>query len=182
MKITTFLSRKTIREYIKERVSEKKGRKFNSVEEILCNLDPYLCEIILTEKGSILSTIKVLDPAVGSGAFIIAAMRELIDFYGAVIGKIKTMGNRNLNEWLGNFKKKHKSIIYGIKKDIILNNLYGVDIMPEATEICKLRLFLSLVGTALETEELEPLPNIDFNIMTGDSLIGFLKETRCPRK
>ena len=69
-----------------------------------------------------------------------------------------------------------RSYIYGIKKHIILKNLYGVDIMNEAVEVCKLRLFLSLASSALEKEELEPLPNIDFNVMHGNSLIGFLKE------
>ena len=48
--------------------------------------------------------------------------------------------------------------------------------MKEATEVCKLRLFLSLVSSALDTSELEPLPNMDFNIMHGNSLIGFLNE------
>ena len=55
-----------------------------------------------------------------------------------------------------------------------MDNLYGVDIMDEATEIAKLRLFLALVSSAQALEDLEPLPNIDFNIMAGNSLIGLL--------
>ncbi|NJL89505.1 MAG: SAM-dependent methyltransferase [Coleofasciculaceae cyanobacterium SM2_1_6] len=67
---------------------------------------------------------------------------------------------------------------YFILKSIILQNLYGVDIMEEATEICKLRLFLKLVAQVdAEPDQpnygLEPLPDIDFNIRSGNTLVGF---------
>ncbi len=61
-----------------------------------------------------------------------------------------------------------------LKKKIITENLFGVDIMEEATEIAKLRLFLALVSSAQTVDQLEPLPNIDFNILPGSSLIGLL--------
>src|SRR5207302_7118464 len=67
---------------------------------------------------------------------------------------------------------------YFIYKSIILNNLYGVDIMEEAVEICKLRLFLKLVAQVdpdprKENGGIEPLPDIDFNILAGNTLVGF---------
>ena len=70
---------------------------------------------------------------------------------------------------------QHPSLDYYIKKRIITDNLYGVDIMEEATEIAKLRLFLALVSAAKTVNDLEPLPNIDFNIMAGNSLIGLIR-------
>jgi hypothetical protein len=57
-------------------------------------------------------------------------------------------------------------------KSIILNNLYGVDIMEEAVEICKLRLFLKLAAQVESVDEIEPLPDIDFNICAGNTLVG----------
>ena len=68
----------------------------------------------------------------------------------------------------------HPNRRYFILKSIIVNNLYGVDIMEEAVEICKLRLFLKLVAQ-VETRrsDLEPLPDIDFNIRAGNTLVGF---------
>src|SRR4051794_35325074 len=54
------------------------------------------------------------------------------------------------------------------------NNLYGVDIMEEAVEICKLRLFLKLVAQVDRVNHLEPLPDIDFNIRPGNTLVGFV--------
>jgi len=72
----------------------------------------------------------------------------------------------------------HPSAEYFIKKTIIVNNLFGVDIMEEAVEICKLRLFLSLISTverddAKPNHGVEPLPDIDFNIVAGNTLVGY---------
>ena len=69
--------------------------------------------------------------------------------------------------------EKHPSERYFILKSIVLNNLYGVDIMEEAVEICKLRLFLKLVAQLESYEQIEPLPDIDFNIRAGNTLVGF---------
>ncbi len=63
---------------------------------------------------------------------------------------------------------------YFILKSIIINNLYGVDLMEEAVEICKLRLFLKLVAQVEDVEHIEPLPDIDFNIRNGNTLIGYV--------
>src|SRR5262249_31453244 len=78
--------------------------------------------------------------------------------------------------WLAKTEREHPSISYFIKKSIITDNLYGVDIMEEATEIARLRLFLALVAAAEHVDQLEPLPNIDFNILPGNSLIGLMRE------
>jgi len=73
---------------------------------------------------------------------------------------------------------EHPNPEYFIYKSIIVNNLYGVDIMEEAVEICKLRLFLKLIAHAevLKNKSnlgIEPLPDIDFNILCGNTLVGF---------
>lgn len=72
----------------------------------------------------------------------------------------------------------HPSAEYFIKKSIIVNNLFGVDIMEEAVEICKLRLFLTLIATVERDDSkdnfgVEPLPDIDFNILAGNTLVGY---------
>src|SRR6266700_3801821 len=69
--------------------------------------------------------------------------------------------------------EQHPSRRYFIFKSIIVNNLYGVDIMEEATEICKLRLFLKLVSQVKKFDDIEPQPDIDFNIRAGNTLVGF---------
>ena len=67
----------------------------------------------------------------------------------------------------------HASESYFILKSIIVDNLYGVDIMAEAVEICKLRLFLKLVAQLESYEQIEPLPDVDFNVRAGNTLVGF---------
>ncbi len=67
----------------------------------------------------------------------------------------------------------HPSRRYFIYKSIIVSNLYGVDIMEEAVEICKLRLFLKLVAQVEDVAQIEPLPDIDFNIRAGNTLVGY---------
>jgi len=116
----------------------------------------------------------LLDPACGSGAFLVAAMKVLHGTYGAIIGHIQANNYSKLNTLLDQFQEGHATLAYAIKKAIITNNLFGVDIMAEGAEIAKLRLFMTLVATAKTVDQLEPLPNIDFNILSGNSLIGLL--------
>ena len=66
----------------------------------------------------------------------------------------------------------HPNRAYFIYKSIIINNLYGVDILEEAVEICKLRLFLKLVAQIEDVDHIEPLPDIDFNIRAGNTLVS----------
>jgi hypothetical protein len=148
------------------------GKPFATIEELLFNLDADLCLFLLED---ILPKLSLLDPACGSGAFLVAAMKTLINVYAAVIGRIEFIQHPGVTQWLQTIRDEHPSIQYYIKKRIITDNLYGVDIMEEATEITKLRLFLALVASAGTLEELEPLPNVDFNIMAGNSLIGLVR-------
>ena len=130
--------------------------------------------------------ISVLDPTCGSGAFLFAALNVLEPLYTACLEGMRGFlddaerSERNRSpEHLGDFRRileqvdKHPSERYFILKSIVLNNLYGVDIMEEAVEICKLRLFLKLVAQLETYDQIEPLPDIDFNIRAGNTLVGF---------
>ncbi len=143
-----------------------------------------------------LSKVTIIDPTCGSGAFLFAAMKILEPLYFACITRmrgftededraneqqLKKFNNKYnfFREVLENIQsEQHPNTEYFIYKSIILNNLYGVDIMKEAVEIAKLRLFLKLVAT-VEVDYrktnlgVEPLPDIDFNIRAGNTLIGF---------
>lgn len=67
---------------------------------------------------------------------------------------------------------QHANHTYFIRKAIIVNNLYGVDIMEDASEICQLRLALKLIAPVEQAKEIEPLPPIERNIRTGNALVG----------
>ncbi len=133
----------------------------------------------------------VLDPTCGSGAFLFAALNILEPLYEGCLDRMQAFvaradsdgDSRKYSDFRNvlsrmNDAAKHPSREYFILKSIILNNLYGVDIMEEAVEICKLRLFLKM-ASVVEPDEardnygLEPLPDIDFNIRAGNTLVGF---------
>ncbi len=186
--ITEYLCEQTIYKLILDAVNQPeiddellakakipKAKHYDSVEELLIKLDAATCKKLIYGDNAVLPNLSLLDPACGSGAFLVAAMKTLINVYAAILGKIEFLGDKNLIQWKKGIEKDHPSINYFIKKQIITNNLYGVDIMEEATEIAKLRLFLALVSSAHTVEQLEPLPNIDFNIMSGNSLIGMMR-------
>lgn len=175
--ITEYLCERTIHEVILAKVRDTpfpgpKSHDYASMNELLMDLDNDLCRVLIHE---ILPNLSVLDPACGSGAFLVAAMKTLLKIYGPVFGKIELGASANLRKLLRDIKRDHPSIGYFIRKRIITDNLFGVDIMEEATEIARLRLFLALVASADDVEQLEPLPNIDFNILSGNSLIGLMR-------
>ncbi|MEH2178181.1 Eco57I restriction-modification methylase domain-containing protein [Nostoc sp.] len=173
--ITEYLCDRTIHKLIVDRVNDAlsdKYKPFEDINELLIKLNTNVCRSLMED---ILPNLSILDPACGSGAFLVAAMKTLIQVYSAIIGTIELQGDQKLKDWLKIEKTEHLSIEYFIRKRILRDNLYGIDIMEEATEIAKLRLFLALVSSAHDVEELEPLPNIDFNIMAGNSLIGLIK-------
>jgi hypothetical protein len=176
--ITEYLCDRTIHRLVLEAVN-KPGipgviapRNFESVGDMLMALDAPLCRLLL---DNVLPSLSLLDPACGSGAFLVAAMKTLINLYSAIIGRIKFLSDGPLNQWLAEIEKHHASVSYYIKKRIITDNLFGVDIMEEAVEIAKLRLFLALVASARNVDDLEPLPHIDFNILPGNSLVGLMR-------
>jgi hypothetical protein len=103
-----------------------------------------------------LASVKVCDPAVGSGAFLVGMMSEIVRTRN-VLSKYIDRPSRN---------------IYELKRESIENSLYGVDIDPGAVEICKLRLWLSLVVDEEDIRQIKPLPNLDYKIVCGNSLLG----------
>ena len=129
----------------------------------------------------ILKETQILDPAVGSGAFLLAAQEVLLDLYLQCIEFFQQLEgegrgwelNNQTREELENIQERSGNESLYAKRLAILNNLYGVDIDQGAVEICKLRLWLSMVADIEdEPREVEPLPNIDFNIRQGNSLVG----------
>lgn len=132
-----------------------------------------------------LQHVTILDPTCGSGAFLFAAMNILEPLYEVCIERMQEFNEANnllFKEELAEITNKYRSNIqYFIFKSIILRNLYGVDIMVEATEIAKLRLFLKMVAVVevdrrADNMGLDPLPDIDFNIRCGNTLVGYATE------
>jgi hypothetical protein len=118
---------------------------------------------------------------------LFAALNVLEPLYEACLDRMhnfleepQVVGQDKHEEHLSDFRRilkevgRHPNRRYFILKSIISHNLYGVDIMEEAVEICRLRLFLKLVAEVDLINRLEPLPDVDFNIRCGNTLVGFV--------
>lgn len=151
--ITDYISRGTITPYIFEKLGIQNNIDF---ENFLVESDPETLKNAL----DILNDIKICDPAAGSGAFLIKAGEVLLDFKTRILLQL---GESSIDRYI-------------YKREIIIKNLYGVDIQEGAIEICKLRLWLWLMSSSKEDKIIEPLPNIEYNFRVGNTLIGWLNE------
>jgi type II restriction/modification system DNA methylase subunit YeeA len=126
-----------------------------------------------------LKNIRVCDPAIGSGAFPVGMMNEIIRARNALTPYL--LSRRDFFNQLP--KQSHSSAVilngseesrtmYNFKRHAIQNCLYGVDIDPGAVEIAKLRLWLSLIVDEEDIKQIKPLPNLDYKIVCGNSLLG----------
>ena len=140
-----------------------------------------------------LRSLSVLDPTCGSGAFLFAALEILEPLYEGLLERFRTLladwhtaGEKHPN-WQKEFDAilaavaRHPNEAYFIHKTLIVHNLYGVDIMEEAVEICKLRLFLKLAAQLEPGQDIEPLPDIDFNVRPGNTLVGYASRDEIKR-
>lgn len=144
----------------------------------------------------ITTKVRVLDPTCGSGAFLFQVLNVLEAIYEACLERMEGfVSDDHISDTpeniqaISSFRKtlsvegQHSNRRYFILRAIMLNSLFGVDLMAEATEICKLRLFLKLAAQ-IEPDPLrsnlglEPLPDIDFNIRCGNTLVGFTNYER----
>jgi len=161
--VTNYIIRECIAKLATDRVNEHFKTKYEKFIDIL-NKESLLADElqhISWFREEVLYGITICDNACGSGAFLLAAEKILVDLHVAC------------NNWCKPGDGKYLSTLHAIKRHIITRNLFGVDIQPGSVEIAKLRLWLSMIP-AMQPGQVDPLPNIDYNIIAGNSLIGFV--------
>jgi hypothetical protein len=189
------IARRNRYEEVWNKLADGESRDINDLITYNLNIRQFAQDVIENSEGPELlrafwhgiESVTILDPTCGSGAFLFAALNILEPLYEACLNRMEVFldelersGEKHRPEKFSDFRKilqrvaQHPNPRYFIMKSIILNNLYGVDIMEEAIEICKLRLFLKLVAQVERVENIEPLPDIDFNIRAGNTLVGFV--------
>ena len=193
------IARRKLYKEIKEQISAGQVNNINSLITLNLDIRQFVQDVIENCEGPDLlraiwhavEKVTILDPTCGSGAFLFAALNILEPLYEACLGRMEAFvadldrsGAEHSPEKFSDFRKvltkvsAHPNRRYFIFKSIILNNLFGVDIMEEAVEICKLRLFLKLAAqvepnSARDNLGIEPLPDVDFNIRVGNTLVGY---------
>ncbi len=188
--ITMYMCRETIRKAVVQKFNETKKWNCNDIEELYDKIEDR------KEANKIVNSIKICDPAVGSGHFLVSALNEMI----AVKNDLKILQDRDgkrLKEYqvevvndelivtdeegeLFEYNPTNKEsqriqeMLFHEKQTIIENCLFGVDINSNSVKICRLRLWIELLKNAYykNSTELETLPNIDINIKCGNSLVS----------
>jgi hypothetical protein len=189
--ITEYMSRETIRRAVVQKFNEAKGWNCKDLTDI------HNHDFEIAEANKIVNSLKICDPAVGSGHFLVSALNEIL----AIKHELKILCDREgkrlktyrvevVNDELiirdredGEFFEYHpgddesqrvQEALFHEKQTIIENCLFGVDINPNSVKICRLRLWIELLKNAYykNETELETLPNIDINIKCGNSLIS----------
>ncbi len=157
--LTPIIFRKMIEGLEKSGWSDTDLKGYNSIEDILNPANMPKNPMHIKKMIETLGRLRVLDPACGSGHFLTAML--------SLILRVKESLLRAIPEDVDRYK---------LKREIISQNLFGVDIDENAVEIARLRLWLSIIEEVEDLEHIETLPNIDFNIIAGNSLIGLLDE------
>lgn len=146
--IEEIISKQDIEHFIKKGASNYSNR--NVKEELPVSISQNANVL-----DNALAVIKVCDPAIGSGAFPVGMMNEIV------------RARATLSPYLNQPERP----VYELKRNAIENSIYGVDIDPGAVDIAKLRFWLSLVVDEEDVKNIKPLPNLDYKIMQGNSLI-----------
>jgi len=188
--ITMYMCRETIRKAVVQKFNDTKKWNCTSLEEVYDKIEDR------KEANKIVNSIKVCDPAVGSGHFLVSALNEMIaikndlrilqdregrrlkEYHFEVVNDdlIVTDENGELFEYNHKSKESQRiqETLFHEKQTIIESCLFGVDINPNSVKICRLRLWIELLKNAYykNATELETLPNIDINIKCGNSLLS----------
>jgi type II restriction/modification system DNA methylase subunit YeeA len=188
--ITMYMCRETIRRAVVQKFNEVKGWNCPDIHTIYNKIED------IKEANQIINHLKICDPAVGSGHFLVSALNEII----AIKSDLKILQDREgrrLKEYhfevvndeliitdedgelfgynpMNKESQRIQETLFHEKQTIIENCLFGVDINPNSVKICRLRLWIELLKNAYykNESELETLPNIDINIKCGNSLIS----------
>lgn len=188
--ITMYMCRETLRRAVVQKFNEVKGWDCKSITDLYNKIEDR------AEANAIINSLKICDPAVGSGHFLVSALNELIVIKGE-LGVLQDAEGKRLKDYSVEIindellvldeegdefsynpsnpeSARIQKTLFNEKQTLIENCLFGVDINPNSVKICRLRLWIELLKNAYYNADgqLETLPNIDINIKVGNTLIN----------
>jgi len=194
--VTMYMCRETIRRAVVQKFKEQTDFDSDDYGDLVNFTNGKYKKAELEKYNEIINSLKICDPAVGSGHFLVSALNEIIAIK-AELGILTDDSNKPLRDYMfdvendelmildnnGEFfryepqnmeSQRVQKTLFHEKQTIIENCLFGVDINPNSVSICRLRLWIELLKNAYYKDdgELETLPNIDINIKCGNSLIS----------
>uniref|UniRef100_UPI002589F923 type IIG restriction enzyme/methyltransferase n=1 Tax=uncultured Chryseobacterium sp. TaxID=259322 RepID=UPI002589F923 len=193
--ITMFMCKETLRNAVTQKFKEEFDKSIETFDDVIDYCKQYFKKEYRKKFNEVINSIRICDPAVGSGHFLVSALNEMI----AIKSELGILADENFNtlpclvkvendeiyildanDELFSYNRKDpqslliQKAIFHEKETVIENCLFGVDINPNSVNICRLRLWIELLKNAYYTDEgeLQTLPNIDINIKNGNSLIS----------
>lgn len=193
--ITMYMCKETIRRAVTQKFKEKENDTIENFDDVKAYTSRFFKVDDSKRFNTLINSLRICDPAVGSGHFLVSALNELILIKNELGILIDEKGiqlrvdiqidndelyisdaNGNLFEYNPNDAESTRiqKTLFEEKQTLIENCLFGVDINPNSVKICRLRLWIELLKNAYYTEQkqLHTLPNIDINIKCGNSLIS----------
>lgn len=193
--ITMYMCKETIRRAVAQKFKEQENDTIENFDDVKAYSSRFFKADDSKRFNTLINSLRICDPAVGSGHFLVSALNELIVIKNELGILVDDKGiplrvdiqidndelyisdaNGNLFEYNPNDAESTRiqKTLFEEKQTLIENCLFGVDINPNSVKICRLRLWIELLKNAYYTEkkQLHTLPNIDINIKCGNSLIS----------
>ena len=198
--VTQYMAKKTVESIVLFKFSQALGKEYADMSSLSNDLGTSSAEIL--EANAIFDSLRIVDPAVGSGHFLVSVLNELVASKSE-LGILADRSGKRLKDvhvviendelflvdeesasfatyrapFTKNERQRLRETLFEEKRRLIENCLFGVDLNRNSVQICKLRLWIELLKSSYYTEdsgytELETLPNIDVNIKRGNSLVA----------
>ena len=183
------VSDRTLNQLILSRMQTLNSSEFASVNDRLFSADVIACRHLIKD---VLPSLRILDPACGSGSLLVEIYQYITELFCNLIGCIHQSQDAQMKIWLSGLAQESDSVpdrtpyraidrqspvslIQVVQQRILKSNLYGVDISIRAVETTIFQLLLQHVSIAVELPDIEPLIDLNFNILNGNSLVGLIQ-------
>jgi len=178
--LVRWMSDRTLSQLIISRTAALNAQhKPTDINDLLFNADAKTCSGLIQ---NVLPNLRILDPACGSGSFLVGLYQQLTEIFSNLIGYSRQNQDVQLKIWQaqlvegGDDKQAEPpaNLLQTVQKRILKNILYGVDISVQAVESTTFQLLMHTVATAHQPLDIEPLVDLSFNLLVGNSLIGLI--------
>jgi len=169
--ILAALCDRTLNATLLDRAAVLTGQCYGSIDHLLMAIAPSQVGPLLEELGQL----TLLDPACGSGRFLVAALKQLT-YLAFALGGIAVLGKETLPQWVqGKTPGTAIPDSLAIYHHLLTHSCYGVDLWPPAVELARLQLFLQAVECTNTPQDLVGLPDLSLTILPGNGLIGLVR-------
>ncbi|PZO22510.1 MAG: hypothetical protein DCF25_02590 [Leptolyngbya foveolarum] len=150
------------------------------INDLLFNADAKTCRYLIQD---VLPKLRILDPACGSGGLLVGFYQQLTEIFSNLLGYSQQNQDVQLQIWQAELVENsddsqnrpyRANLLQTIQKRILKNILYGVDVSMQAVESTTFQLSMHTVATAQQPQDIEPLVDLAFNVLVGNSLIGLI--------